>query len=565
MLKNSFSLTLSIFLFISLFFASCENISPSTVEIIITPTEYEKIIVEIEKVEPSPTYDMPPTQVVNEFTIWFDPDINNQELFSKIDFSSFTEVHEKNDADFWIGKEPAEPVNSKIIYGEVFILTVPFSNQLENVSFEELRNVWNGIGIDSENNIIWIQPQSEEQLMHILGAEYSEKVISSFEKPTDCGMNNCWRIMNFSDASPQWRIIEIDNQTPLLKDFNTAKYPLTYKIFLNYNNDYSIAEAELSNFEKKNSNYDQSLLTSVLMTGTTALVRNTAYQIEQNGISFPIENLLHVFSMVDIIHISNEVPFYSKCPSAVPVRKELRFCSDPSYIEIFDLMGADVVELTGNHLLDWGPDAFLETLSLYKSNGINIYGGGENLEDAKKPLIIEHNGNRIAFLGCNVPGPENNWAAEDRPGSLKCDLKEMELELIQLTERGINPIFTFQHNEFNSFRATKQMREDFWRMADAGAVIVSGSQAHYPQGIDFVDQSFIHYGLGNFLFDQMYSYWGMATIDIHYLYNGRYINTQQLAIINENYGQPRLMSDDESQVFLKKIYDFSFYHTVSDK
>ena len=227
-------------------------------------------------------------------------------------------------------------------------------------------------------------------------------------------------------------------------------------------------------------------------------------------------------------------------------------------------MGVDVVELTGNHLLDWGPEAFLETLSIYEENGIQTYGGGRTIVEAEKPIIIEHNGNKIAFLGCNLPGPENNWVSDDRPGSLACNLDELAVTISTLREQGINPIFTFQHNEFNTFRATQQMREDFWQMANAGAVIVSGSQAHYPQGIDFVNSTFIHYGLGNFLFDQMYTYWGMATIDVHYFYENRYLNTHQYPIINENFGQPRLMNAEETKLLLDKIYSNSFYYLAEN-
>ena len=42
-------------------------------------------------------------------------------------------------------------------------------------------------------------------------------------------------------------------------------------------------------------------------------------------------------------------------------------------------------------------------------------------------------------------------------------------------------------------------------MVDAGATIVSGSQAHHPMVMEFYGGSFIHYGLGNLFFDQMYN------------------------------------------------------------
>jgi hypothetical protein len=63
----------------------------------------------------------------------------------------------------------------------------------------------------------------------------------------------------------------------------------------------------------------------------------------------------------------------------------------------------------------------------------------------------------------------------------------------------------------------------------------------------------------------MYSYWGMATIDVHYFYDNQYINTRQLAIINENFGQPRLMNDEEAELLYEKIYLNSFYYLVDNQ
>ncbi len=46
---------------------------------------------------------------------------------------------------------------------------------------------------------------------------------------------------------------------------------------------------------------------------------------------------------------------------------------------------------------------------------------------------------------------------------------------------------------------------DFRTLADAGAVVVQGDQAHQARTLEFYNDTFIHYGLGNFFFDQMWS------------------------------------------------------------
>lgn len=496
-------------------------------------------------------------------SIWLDPIVSSQFEDEKLGISESLIITNKQQANYWV--ETTTSGNSDlIIYEQLFVLSVPFISQFTNFSFEDLQQTWLTGQHNGSEIFIWVNSKEFVKLKEIMGEKGGENVTLSEEKPALCEEQNCLRICDFLDIDPQWRIIPIDNNSPLSKQFDSERYPLFYRIGVNQNPLVDNEHFPTLDVEKK-TNFNPSKLTSILVTGTTALVRNTAFQIEQNGYSFPYLNIQDLLKSVDLVHISNEVPFYSNCPPAVPVRPEMRFCSDPEYVNILLEMGTDIVELTGNHLLDWGEDAFLETLTVYDENDIQYYGGGINEEEAKQPLKYDHNGNKFAFLGCNVTGPENNWATEDEPGSLKCNLNEMEEIIRDLKQQGFNVIFTFQHFEFNTFRAVKQMQDDFWRIAQAGADIVSGSQAHYPHGIDFVESSFIHYGLGNFLFDQMYTYWGMATIDIHYFYENEYINTEQIAIINENYGQPRIMTLEERELLLNKIYSNSFYYEKSEQ
>lgn len=547
-------------LLLSLFNAGCTGTPASSTES--TPLIATLSIGYAATLRVTDTYVPIPTEGTKVVSIWIDPEIRYHPYLENLAIPDAYLGENKAESNFWIEIEKESNKPTEIIYEDFFVLAVPFVNQTKNVSYENLKKTWMQ-NSQSQKQILWIYPEDEINFEKIFEGKPGSQVISSIEKPDQCEDDNCWKLINFNHIDPEWRVVTIDNQSPLNSDFDASQYKLIFRVYLNQNENQT-EEMTLPIIMERQTNFDPDLLTSVLMTGTTAMVRNTAAQIEQMGADFPSKNLKWLFDTINITHVSNEVSFYSDCPPAIPVRKEMRFCSDPGYIEVLKRMGVDVVELTGNHLLDWGPDAFLETLTIYEENGIQTYGGGRTIEEAEKPLVIEHNGNKIAFLGCNLPGPENNWVSDDRPGSLACHLDELAETISTLREEGINPIFTFQHNEFNTFRATQQMRDDFWQMANAGAVIVSGSQAHYPQGIDFVNSSFIHYGLGNFLFDQMYTYWGMATIDVHYFYGNQYINTHQYPIINENFGQPRLMNEEEAALLLDKIYASSFYYLAEN-
>ena len=127
-------------------------------------------------------------------------------------------------------------------------------------------------------------------------------------------------------------------------------------------------------------------------------------------------------------------------------------------------------------------------------------------------------------------------------------------------------IFTFQHNECYSAMPCYLHEEGFHSVADAGAVVVSGSQAHFPHIMEFRGDSFIHYGLGNFFFDQM-TYilpdgqvidgTRREFIDRHIFYDGRYLGVELLTTMMEDYSTPRPMTEAERTPFLMEYFTLS--------
>ena len=131
----------------------------------------------------------------------------------------------------------------------------------------------------------------------------------------------------------------------------------------------------------------------------------------------------------------------------------------------------------------------------------------------------------------------------------------MALEITQLRSQGYLPIMTFQYQEYYQPSPTYEEKADFHRMAEAGALIVSGSQAHEPASMEILNGAFIHYGLGNLFFDQMFSLPTRESfVDRHVFYNGKYIGSELLTYIIEDYAQPRPMTETERKQFLEKMF-----------
>jgi poly-gamma-glutamate synthesis protein (capsule biosynthesis protein) len=136
-------------------------------------------------------------------------------------------------------------------------------------------------------------------------------------------------------------------------------------------------------------------------------------------------------------------------------------------------------------------------------------------------------------------------------------MKWLHEEIRQLREEGYLPIVTFQYHEYYTPDARPWQVVDFEGMAEAGAVIVSGDQAHAPQGFGFKNGSFIHYGLGNLFFDQMdipVPGTRREFLDRHVFYNGRYLGVDLLTAMLEDYARPRPMTLEERRSLLQDMF-----------
>ena len=157
----------------------------------------------------------------------------------------------------------------------------------------------------------------------------------------------------------------------------------------------------------------------------------------------------------------------------------LTFCSKPEYMQALTDSGVDIIGLTGNHQNDYGRTDAVTSLDIYEKAGLPVYGGGRNKEEAFAPLYLEHNGNRLAFLGANSYGPTFAWATDDAPGSAEFDLNIMSATVRNIKEldRAEVVLVEFQYQESYNPTPLVDQRQNFNAVARAGADIVTGVQS----------------------------------------------------------------------------------------
>jgi poly-gamma-glutamate capsule biosynthesis protein CapA/YwtB (metallophosphatase superfamily) len=191
--------------------------------------------------------------------------------------------------------------------------------------------------------------------------------------------------------------------------------------------------------------------------------------------------------------------------------------------------GFNLVSFAGNHCMDWGREAFIDTIDYLRKENISVIGVGANITEARKPAIFDIKGTKTAFLSYNTILPMGYWAEETRPGC--APMRAWTLyEQIEHDQPGTPcRIHTFPHEEdtkamVDDIKKAKSMsdvvivsmhwgihfvpavlaayqREMAHIAIDNGADLILGHHAHILKGIEVYKGKVIFYSLCNFAVD----------------------------------------------------------------
>ncbi|MFC2066098.1 CapA family protein [Chloroflexota bacterium] len=190
--------------------------------------------------------------------------------------------------------------------------------------------------------------------------------------------------------------------------------------------------------------------------------------------------------------------------------------------------GFDVISFDSNHTLDVGVDALKDTIDIVKKNNIGMIGVGMDIEEARRPLILERKGTKIGFLAYNSVLPPGYAAGPGRPGCNPIrvstfydqvdaqpgtppevvtipnreDVKAME-ESIQSLKSQVDIVMISMHwgIHFQPAVIAMYQREVGHAAIDAGADLIIGTHAHILKGIEVYKGKVIFYSLCNFGMD----------------------------------------------------------------
>jgi len=181
------------------------------------------------------------------------------------------------------------------------------------------------------------------------------------------------------------------------------------------------------------------------------------------------------------------------------------FRMDPSVMPALAGAGFNVLSVANNHVGDWGRDAYVDTLARLKENEIQYTGGGNTLQEAEQPTIVERNGMKIGYLGFSDVGPDWMQATNTDAGLLLASDPNFD-SIIQNASKQVDDLVVSFHWGIE-YQTTHNARQEYLahKAIDDGAKLVIGSHPHVAEDTEVYKNGFIDYSLGNFIFDQYFS------------------------------------------------------------
>lgn len=234
-----------------------------------------------------------------------------------------------------------------------------------------------------------------------------------------------------------------------------------------------------------------------------------------------------VMAVPDVLFGNCEVPYTTSRHRAPSSPDPLVI--DPANVAAFSPF--DVLSLANNHIVDAGHEGLLETVEHIRAIGALPVGAGRDLDEARRPAIVEVDGLRVAYLAYASVFPFGYEARAGWPGLAPVrslnhhverlphywmpgisgevmsiphpeDHERLAADLRQAAASFDVVVASFHWGDFqHPFVLTDHERRTARFAIDNGADVVVGHHHHIPRGMEWYGGRPIFYGLGHFVFD----------------------------------------------------------------
>jgi len=175
-------------------------------------------------------------------------------------------------------------------------------------------------------------------------------------------------------------------------------------------------------------------------------------------------------------------------PTGLIRDKPFFFRAPPAGIEALRTVGVTVAGVANNHALDFGAEAFEDTLAYLREAGLTAVGGGADEKTARRGAVVGAGALTLGVLAMS-DHPREFAAGPDTPGiafaHLRRGLPDWVPEELARLRSEADVVLAFPHWGPNmTERPARWQRQRAAELVDAGADAVAGHSAHVFHGVE---------------------------------------------------------------------------------
>ncbi len=241
---------------------------------------------------------------------------------------------------------------------------------------------------------------------------------------------------------------------------------------------------------------------TIALAGDTMLGRRVAAELERR----PPETLfapevVEIAREADLMVVGLECCVSERGEPWPAPGKPFFFRAPPRALQALVRLGVSCVTLANNHALDYGGVALADTLDHLVHHGIAAVGAGPDIATARRPVVLEAAGVRVAVVGL-TDHPADFAADREKPGVAYADLRrtvpDWVIDRITEARAAADVVLVSPHWGPNMVsHPVPHVLRSAEVLTGAGATVVAGHSAHVFHGVS----GRVLYDLGDFIDD----------------------------------------------------------------
>lgn len=190
-----------------------------------------------------------------------------------------------------------------------------------------------------------------------------------------------------------------------------------------------------------------------------------------------------------------EYPISSR---GIPAKNKINLIQQKSHIVATFGKKPLAVCLANNHIMDFGEEAFEDTIKYLEEENIRFFGAGNKKNNFNNPLLINIAGKIVAISGYSCRSTNAGFGSDLGNGSALLEYSRIkeDLDNFQADYKIVQLHWGMEEIAFPTYNDVQLAH----KIIDGGADVIIGHHAHVIQPVEEYNGKMIFYGLGNCIF-----------------------------------------------------------------